>query len=102
KYIASMHATNHVNLINNISSKDNYYQNHTTEKFHYIYFNNDCSESAFLAAGFVIEVANKVATHEFTSAISLVRPPVHHVEHKQPTGFCFFNNVAIVANYILN
>ena len=56
KYIASMHATNHVNLINNISSKDNYYQNHTTDKFHYIYFNNDCSESAFLAAGFVIYV----------------------------------------------
>jgi acetoin utilization deacetylase AcuC-like enzyme len=33
-----------------------------------------------------------------------VRPPGHHAYaiENQPTGFCFFNNVAIVAKYALD
>ncbi|KAM3411461.1 hypothetical protein ACQJBY_003241 [Aegilops geniculata] len=102
KYIASVHALNHIDLIRNISSKDSSERKETAEKLDSIYFNKGSSESAFLAAGSVIEVAEKVAAGELSSAIALVRPPGHHAEHSKPMGFCLFNNVAIAANYLLN
>uniref|UniRef100_A0A8I6WQ53 histone deacetylase n=1 Tax=Hordeum vulgare subsp. vulgare TaxID=112509 RepID=A0A8I6WQ53_HORVV len=103
KYIASVHTPNHIKLIRDISSKDyDYRRNKTASKFNSIYFNEGSSESAFLAAGSVIEVAEKVAAGELSSAIALVRPPGHHAEHDEPMGFCLFNNVAIAANYLLN
>ncbi|KAM3384471.1 hypothetical protein ACQJBY_008856 [Aegilops geniculata] len=103
KYIASVHTPNHIKLIRDISSKEyDYRRNKTARKFNSIYFNEGSSESAFLAAGSVIEVAEKVAAGELSSAIALVRPPGHHAEHNEPMGFCLFNNVAIAANYLLN
>uniref|UniRef100_A0A452ZG74 histone deacetylase n=6 Tax=Aegilops tauschii subsp. strangulata TaxID=200361 RepID=A0A452ZG74_AEGTS len=102
KYIASVHARKHVDLIRKISSKDSSDLKKTAKKFDSVYFSKGSSESAFLAAGSVIEVAEKVAAGELSSAIALVRPPGHHAEHSKPMGFCLFNNVAIAANYLLN
>ena len=57
KYIASVHTPNHVKLMRNISSKEyDSRRNRTAKKFNSIYFNEGSSESAFLAAGSVIEV----------------------------------------------
>ncbi|CAM0906635.1 unnamed protein product [Alopecurus aequalis] len=103
KYIASVHTQNHIKLMRNISSKEyDSRRNRTAKKFNSIYFNEGSSESAFLAAGSVIEVSEKVAAGELNSAIALVRPPGHHAEHNEAMGFCLFNNVAVGANYLLN
>uniref|UniRef100_A0ACD5ULW2 Uncharacterized protein n=1 Tax=Avena sativa TaxID=4498 RepID=A0ACD5ULW2_AVESA len=103
KYIASVHTQNHVKLMRNISSKEyDSRRNRTANKFNSIYLNEGSSESAFLAAGSVIEVSEKVAAGELNSAIALVRPPGHHAEHNEAMGFCLFNNVAVGANYLLN
>ncbi|XP_066396497.1 histone deacetylase 5-like [Miscanthus floridulus] len=53
-------------------------------------------------SGSVLEVTQKVAAGELSSAIALVRPPGHHAEHDKAMGFCLFNNVAVAANYLLN
>ncbi|BAF22119.1 histone deacetylase 5 [Oryza sativa Japonica Group] len=103
KYIASVHSQNHIKLMRSISSKEyDSRRNKIARKFNSIYFNKGSSESAFLAAGSVIEVAEKVAAGELSSAIALVRPPGHHAEHNEAMGFCLFNNVAIAADYLLN
>jgi acetoin utilization deacetylase AcuC-like enzyme len=34
------------------------------------------------------------------SVYCLCRPPGHHAEHKTMGGYCYFNNVAIAANYL--
>jgi acetoin utilization deacetylase AcuC-like enzyme len=31
-----------------------------------------------------------------------VRPPGHHAHSDYPSGFCFFNNVAVAAKYAEN
>ncbi|RVW32862.1 Histone deacetylase 5 [Vitis vinifera] len=103
KHILSVHSNNHVNLIKNISSKQfDSRRNRIASKFNSIYMNEGSSEAAYLAAGSVIEVAERVAKGELSSAFAIVRPPGHHAEQNEPMGFCLYNNVAIATSFLLN
>lgn len=59
-------------------------------------------ETALLAAGGVIETAKMVMEGRIDNAFCAVRPPGHHAEVDQAMGFCFFNNVAVTARYLLS
>ncbi|XP_059303703.1 histone deacetylase 5 isoform X1 [Lycium ferocissimum] len=103
KDIALVHSKNHIDLIRNISSeKIGLRRNGIAAKFSSIYFNEGSSESAYLSAGSVIEVAEKVAEGELDSAFAIVRPPGHHAEENEPMGFCLYNNVAVATRYLLD
>ncbi|XP_021733970.1 histone deacetylase 5-like [Chenopodium quinoa] len=103
KYIQSVHSKTHVDLIRNISSKQfDSRRDRIASKYNSIYLNKGSSEAAYLAAGSVIEAAEKVAKGELDSAFAIVRPPGHHAEENEPMGFCMFNNVAVAASYLLN
>ncbi|KAJ9567321.1 hypothetical protein OSB04_003287 [Centaurea solstitialis] len=102
-YIAQVHTNNHINLIKTISSKKLAPQrNRVAAKYNSIYFNEGSSESAYLAAGAVLEAAEKVAKGELNSAFAIVRPPGHHAEENEPMGFCLYNNIAIATSFLLN
>jgi histone deacetylase 6 len=60
-----------------------------------IYFNHSTFECAKLAAGGAIEACKAVVQGSVRNAIAIVRPPGHHAENTQPSGFCIFNNVPI-------
>ncbi|KAJ0047894.1 hypothetical protein Pint_16245 [Pistacia integerrima] len=103
KYILSVHSKNHVNLIRNVSTKQfDLRRNRIASNFNSIYLNEGSSEAAYLAAGSVIEVADRVAKGELNSAFAVVRPPGHHAEQDEAMGFCLYNNVAIAASFLLN
>ncbi|EEF47766.1 histone deacetylase 5 [Ricinus communis] len=103
KNLLAVHSKNHVNLIRNISSKQYESQrDNIASKFNSIYFNQGSSEAAYLAAGSVVEVAERVAKGELDSAAAIVRPPGHHAEHDKAMGFCLFNNVAVAASFLLD
>ncbi|KAI3761285.1 hypothetical protein L1987_51697 [Smallanthus sonchifolius] len=103
KYIAAVHTSNHINLIKTISSKKmDLKRNKVAARYNSIYFNEGSSESAYLAAGSVLEAAEKVAKGELNSAFAIVRPPGHHAEENEPMGFCLYNNVAIATSFLLN
>ncbi|XP_077222895.1 histone deacetylase 5 [Tasmannia lanceolata] len=103
KYIQLVHTEKHIKLIRRISSRDfDSKRNKTASKFNSIYFNEGSSKSAYLSAGAVIEVSERVAKGEFSSAVAIVRPPGHHAEPDKAMGFCLFNNVAIAAKFLLN
>ncbi|WCJ35845.1 histone deacetylase 5 [Euphorbia peplus] len=103
KYLQLVHSKDHTTLIKNISSKAfNSRRNRIASKFNSIYFNEGSSEAAYLAAGSVLEAAEKVAVGELNSAAAIVRPPGHHAEHDEAMGFCLFNNVAVAASYLLD
>ncbi len=57
-------------------------------------------EIALMAAGAVLEIANKVISKEINNGLALIRPPGHHAEQDRALGFCLFNNVAILAKYL--
>jgi len=63
-----------------------------------------CPESyeiALLAAGGVMAAVDAVMNGEVDNAFCAVRPPGHHAEKDRALGFCFFNNVALAALYLL-
>ncbi|CAA6657386.1 unnamed protein product [Spirodela intermedia] len=103
KYVSAVHTRKHVDLIRNVSSKlFNSRRKRIAARFNSIYLNEGSSESAFLAAGGVLQLTEKVANGEINSGVAIVRPPGHHAEPDQAMGFCLFNNIAIAANFLLN
>lgn len=102
-HLALVHTKNHVDLIKNISSRNpESKRKKIAAKFNSIYFNEGSTEAASLAAGSVIEAAEKVAKGELDSAFAIVRPPGHHAEEGEPMGFCLYNNVGVATSFLLN
>lgn len=63
-----------------------------------------CPESyevALLAAGGAMAAVDAVMGGTVDNAFAAVRPPGHHAERNRALGFCFFNNVALAAIYLL-
>ncbi|MHA1238502.1 MAG: histone deacetylase family protein [Candidatus Odinarchaeia archaeon] len=55
---------------------------------------------ALLAVGGALTAAEKILNNEIKNAFALVRPPGHHATRSVAQGFCFFNNIAILAEYL--
>jgi len=61
-----------------------------------------CADSysvALLAAGGIVAGVDGIFSEEILNAFCVIRPPGHHAELTQSTGFCLFNNAAIAARY---
>ena len=58
-------------------------------------------EIANIAVGAVIQACDLILTQQYKNAFCLIRPPGHHALYDQAMGFCFYNNVAIGARYLL-
>ena len=57
-------------------------------------------EAAWAAVEVVLHAADWVAGGERRSAFTALRPPGHHAERGLAMGFCYFNNVAVAAEYL--
>ncbi|CAN8264847.1 unnamed protein product [Cochlearia groenlandica] len=103
KHLQLVHTKDHVNLVKSLSTKQkDYKRNRIASHLNSIYLNGGSSESAYLAAGSVVQLAEKVAEGELDCGYAIVRPPGHHAEANEAMGFCLFNNVAVAASYLLN
>lgn len=58
-------------------------------------------ETALLVVSGILEAVKLVMEGKLDNAFCAVRPPGHHAEVSQAMGFCYFNNVAIAAQYLL-
>jgi acetoin utilization deacetylase AcuC-like enzyme len=57
--------------------------------------------TARLAAGGVLTAVEAVLEGEAENAFAVVRPPGHHALPQRAMGFCFFNNVAVAASWLI-
>lgn len=57
-------------------------------------------ELALLATGGVLAAVDAVMSGKVDNAFCLVRPPGHHAEASHAMGFCFFNHIAVAAEYL--
>ena len=60
----------------------------------------DSNNVAKLAVGAGIKGVNEIMNGNVSSAFALVRPPGHHAFASKGSGFCIYNNIAIVARYL--
>ena len=56
---------------------------------------------ALYAVGGALSLIDRILSHEISNGFGLVRPPGHHAEHRTAMGFCFFNTIAICAEYLI-
>ena len=67
----------------------------------------DCSvspqtfEVAQMAVGGAIQLIEMVLDGDLKNGLGLVRPPGHHAEKDCAMGFCYFNNIAICAEFLI-
>ncbi|CDY42846.1 BnaAnng06710D [Brassica napus] len=88
KHLQLVHTKEHVNLVKSLSTKKkDSRRNKIASKLDSIYLNGGSSEAAYLAAGSVVEVAEKVAEGELDCGFAIVRPPGHHAEADEAMGF---------------
>ncbi|XP_011621109.1 histone deacetylase 5 [Amborella trichopoda] len=102
KDIACVHTMNHLKLIKSIDSLSAIPRSRIARRFNSIYLSEGSTEAAYLAAGSVLEVAERVAKGELNSGVAIVRPPGHHAEPDEAMGFCLFNNIAIAAHCLVH
>lgn len=57
-------------------------------------------ETALLAAGGAVALADAVAAGRVRNGFALLRPPGHHALRGSAMGFCLFNNIAIAARFL--
>jgi len=55
---------------------------------------------ALYAVGSVLDGALEVSERRLDNAFCAIRPPGHHAEYDAAMGFCFFNNVALAAEFL--
>lgn len=90
--LTTTHSIEYINLIKNFG--EGYLTPDT-------YLNNDAFEIASYAAGGAIHAA-KLSYEKSKPSFALLRPPGHHAAFDSGGGFCYFNNIAIATNCLLD
>ncbi|UPX18448.1 Histone deacetylase [Ascochyta rabiei] len=93
--ILTIHTKAHYDFVYSLQSMPEEEMHEWMDKLDSIYFNHSTYDCARLAAGGAIEACKAVVQGSVRNAIAIIRPPGHHAESSQPSGFCIFNNVPI-------
>ena len=101
-----VHTPNHLKRVDDLK-----YENGTSDKRNEIvhgytlcydsFDNYFTSQASRLSANSVIVAIEKVMKNKINGAFLVTRPPGHHAFPDLASGFCFYNNVAIGAQYAI-
>jgi acetoin utilization deacetylase AcuC-like enzyme len=116
--IVKIHSEKHLSELNSIIYEENYRNsrnsiNEKDEKIerkkneHIFFFGGDTYdnyytlESLKLSAGGLLNLCKSALKNEIDYGFAIIRPPGHHSNQNCARGFCFLNNVALTANYLI-
>jgi acetoin utilization deacetylase AcuC-like enzyme len=93
--IAMCHGVDYIHEVERTASQDRFDFDLDTHS------SRDSYETALLAAGGVLTAVEAVMDGAANNAFAIVRPPGHHALPNRAMGFCFFNNLAIAAEWLI-
>ncbi|XP_012278697.1 histone deacetylase 6 isoform X2 [Orussus abietinus] len=73
-----------------------------SSKYDAIYIHPSTYATALLATGSTINLLENICKGEVQNGMAIIRPPGHHAMKAEYCGYCFFNNVAVGTQKILN
>ncbi|HYA35116.1 MAG TPA: histone deacetylase [Candidatus Binataceae bacterium] len=94
--IALCHDQNYIAAVADTATMDRFVFDADTRS------SRDSFATATLAAGAVLTAIEAVADGAAENSFAMVRPPGHHALPNRAMGFCFFNNIAIGAQWLIN
>ncbi|MBN2594481.1 MAG: histone deacetylase [Sedimentisphaerales bacterium] len=94
--ILANHSRNHFEHVKSASTNGEPYLDHPDCQLSTETFNIAC-----LAVGSVVRAIDSVQSGEIRNAFCIVRPGGHHAKYNEAEVFCFFNNIAIGARYLI-
>ncbi|WP_083812315.1 histone deacetylase [Methanosalsum zhilinae] len=89
-----VHTSSYVDFIRSYASKGGGFLGDST------YITPQSYEIARMAAGGAIKAAELVIDENYLCSFALIRPPGHHAGSDKYSGFCLFNNAAVLARYL--
>lgn len=70
-----------------------------SERYDSVYLHPESFQVCVSAVGSVLQLVDRVLTSDLRNGFAVIRPPGHHAQANESSGFCIFNNVAIAARY---
>lgn len=67
-----------------------------------IYIHPTTYRLSLLSVGSTIELVDQIVKGKVQNGMAIIRPPGHHAMKSEYCGYCYFNNVALAADYALN
>ncbi|MBU0762284.1 MAG: histone deacetylase, partial [Candidatus Altiarchaeota archaeon] len=93
--ILRVHAEQHISHVKTVSEEGYGLSNYVIPD---AYISPKTFDAALASAGCVMSAAESVVKGDVRNCFSLNRPPGHHSSHG-PSGFCYFNNLAVAIKY---
>ncbi|UCE10390.1 MAG: histone deacetylase [Candidatus Thorarchaeota archaeon] len=94
-HIMSVHSMEYLDVLRRTSESGGGFFTLDTSANEYTY------EAAIMAANGSVETVERIQKGIIQNAYVLCRPPGHHAESNRAFGFCFVNNIAVAANYLV-
>ncbi|XP_055910185.1 histone deacetylase 6 isoform X1 [Eupeodes corollae] len=97
------HTDEHYELLKTTANmKDEAKLEDLSSQFDSIYLHPSTFDLSLLATGCTIDLVENVVNGSLQNGMAIIRPPGHHAMKAEFNGYCFFNNVAIAAQYALD
>jgi len=97
KHIARIHSPGYIEeLKKHCESRHTYFQNKEN------IIDSTSFDTAVKSAFSGLYASDLLLNGDFKQLFIASRPPGHHADHSRAYGFCFFNNAAITAKYLLD
>ncbi|XP_070571561.1 histone deacetylase 6-like [Ptychodera flava] len=95
--LTMLHSEEYVDLMKRTSQMSTEELQKLAESYDSVCLSPDTFETASVAAGSVISLAEQIATGKIRNGFAIVRPPGHHAQRDIACGYGYFNNVALAA-----
>ncbi|XP_051155205.1 histone deacetylase 6 isoform X2 [Leptopilina boulardi] len=97
------HNREHIQFLKSTESiKDVNKLEELSSRYDAVYFHPSTYRQSLKAVGSTINLVTSICKGEIQNGMAIIRPPGHHAMKAEFCGYCFFNNVAIACEKMLN